>query len=600
MYKFEELIDFNDIKSLIQDFGNITDTTMAIVNIEGDILLKSDSSKFCKKNHKNSEKLCVKCITDKHLLVDSVNKSTKCHFGLEILSVPITTHKGIIGYIQMSQYLTKEPDLEYYKKQAQINGFNIEEYVETLKEIPIIPEIKLDSYKSFLAKVSMSITKISYKQLQQEEQGNIIKTSNDLLEREINKRTVELSRTNYMYRESREKYKSLLDFLPHVIYVIVDGKIKFANKATQKFFGVDKITDLIGVDEKEFIEFPLSEKNKMVHLMEKIENGEDIPFVELKVIRKNDNKIVDVDIGISKYTFDNVNGHLVIIKKINYKEEAEEYSRLLNEAISYDKLKTEFFSNISHEFRTPLNVIVSALQVLEMYSKSENMNIYIDKNEKYRLIMRQNCYRLLKLVNNIIDITKIDSGYFEINLKNHNIVSMVESIVFSVKDYIENNDLKLEFTKEVSEIIIACDAEKIERIILNLLSNAVKFTPSGGKISIRITQIDNNICIFVKDTGIGIPIEKQRIIFERFRQVDKSFARSNEGSGIGLALVQSLVQMQNGKIELKSELGKGSEFKVYFPIMKVQSCESNMKNTHLNDNRVEIINIEFSDIYEKN
>lgn len=291
---------------------------------------------------------------------------------------------------------------------------------------------------------------------------------------------------------------------------------------------------------------------------------------------------------------------MIIIRDLNYKQKVEEYSRLLNEAISYDKLKTEFFSNISHEFRTPLNVILSALQVLDIYCKTDNINTYIMKNEKYRQVMRQNCFRLLKLVNNIIDITKIDSGYFQINLKNHNIVSLVEVIAYSVQDYIENNGLNFEFTSVIPESIIACDAEKIERIILNLLSNAVKFTPKGGEVSIKICQVDNNVCIFIKDTGIGIPPEKQDVIFERFRQVDKSFARSNEGSGIGLSLVKFLVEMQNGKIKLKSMVGQGSEFIISFPIVTIESPEISVKATPLNDSRVEIINIEFSDIYEKN
>ncbi|GAA0178433.1 hypothetical protein SH2C18_14910 [Clostridium sediminicola] len=600
MYKLEELIDSNDIKPLIQDFGDMNNTTIMIIDSEGKILLRSKSSALCEKFHGANKDLSIKCTTDKHLLVCPNKELTKCHFGMGILSVPIKIFGEIIGYIQMGQFFTREADLEYYINKAELYGFNTEEYLEALSQIPIIPIEKLGSYKNFLARASSTIVKGSYKELIVKEQGDIIKSSNQLLEKEINKRTMELIKTSFMYRESREKYRSLIDFLPDVIYVVVDGKIQFANEAAQNFFGVSKITDMIGVHEKEYLKIHHTYEEKIKHVMEKVNKGHDLPFVELKVIRKKDNKAIDVNVGVSKYTYDELNGYLIIIRKFSYKKEAEEFSRLFDEAVSYDKLKTEFFSNISHEFRTPLNVIISALQVLEMYSEGDNINTYIDKNNKYRKIMRQNCYRLLKLVNNLIDITKIDSGYMDVKLENQNIVSLVEEISFTVKDYIESNQLIFSFKKEISERVIACDSEKIERILLNILSNAVKFTPSGGKITVSITEEADNVCIIIKDTGIGIAKEKQEIIFERFRQVDKSFARTNEGSGIGLSLVKSLVEIQNGRIELESELGKGSEYKIFFPIVKDKPLKSTKVNKPFNNNRVEVFNIEFSDIYEKN
>jgi signal transduction histidine kinase len=168
------------------------------------------------------------------------------------------------------------------------------------------------------------------------------------------------------------------------------------------------------------------------------------------------------------------------LKKINV-----ENIRLLNEKIAYDKLKTEFFTNMSHEFRTPLNVLLGSLQLLESYS-SKDGSIQGEKLSKHTDIMKQNCYRLLKLVNNLIDITQIDSGHLKQRLQNSNIVEIVEEVTMSVKEFIEKRSITLTFDTDVEEKIISCDIYMVERIILNLLSNATKFNKPGGSIYVQI------------------------------------------------------------------------------------------------------------------
>ena len=277
----------------------------------------------------------------------------------------------------------------------------------------------------------------------------------------------------------------------------------------------------------------------------------------------------------------------------------EEEKRTLEEVKKYDRIKIEFFANISHELRTPINVIFSALQIHEIKLndgsfKSSSKDIY-----KYTKIMKQNCYRLLRLVNNLIDITKIDAGYFLINKINYNIINLIEDITLSVADYVENKGLSIIFDTDVEEKIIACDPEKIERIILNLLSNAVKFNYSGGKIMVSIVDGIENVCVRVKDTGRGIPPDKLTTIFERFVQVDKSLARDHEGSGIGLSLVKSLVELHGGTISAISKEGVGTEFIIYLPCKLIQD-QANNENPGCDrkgDSCIERINLEFSDIY---
>jgi signal transduction histidine kinase len=210
---------------------------------------------------------------------------------------------------------------------------------------------------------------------------------------------------------------------------------------------------------------------------------------------------------------------------------------------------------------------------------------------------KQNCYRLLRLINNIIDITKMDSGFFHSNFQCKNIVSVVEEITQSIADYAKNKGICIIFDTDVEEKNTLCDADAIERIILNLISNAIKFTDEGGNINVTLKDMNSYIEIMVEDNGIGIPEEQLPLIFNRFKQVDKSLARRQEGSGIGLSIVKSLVEMHEGTIELFSEVGKGTKFTIKLPTKNSCSIDEIAADRELYDSKVEKINIEFSDIY---
>lgn len=297
---------------------------------------------------------------------------------------------------------------------------------------------------------------------------------------------------------------------------------------------------------------------------------------------------VESIIGVLLDDTGEINGGIVSSRDITDK-------RKLVETMEYDRIKTEFFANISHELRTPINVIFSALQVVEMYSFNDNTFSHITR---YNKIMKQNCYRLLRLVSNLIDITKIDSGYLKLQLGNHDIIKIVEDITMSVVDYAENKGINIIFDTDIEEKVIACDPDKIERIVMNLLSNAVKFTQEKGSIYVSIHNgREDNLYISVKDSGRGIPKEKLDIIFERFRQVDKSLARDHEGSGIGLSLVKSLVELHGGSVKVESEVGLGSNFIIKLPCRYVEDDEVLYDINEIKQSHIERISIEFSDIY---
>jgi|GEM_PF-748489 len=289
--------------------------------------------------------------------------------------------------------------------------------------------------------------------------------------------------------------------------------------------------------------------------------------------------------------------HEIEMQSIKTRLMYEENAMLLNEIKEYEELRNVFFANLSHELRTPLNVIYSAQQMMNLIISKQQCGSCKEQISKYNKIVKQNCFRLIRLIGNLIDITKIDAKYFEVIKKNCDIVKIVENITQSVAVYIKDKDIELGFETELKEKIIACDPDKIERIMLNLLSNAVKFTPQKGRIIVRMKAIPGYAVISVKDTGIGISKEMQQVVFERFVQADKSMTRNREGSGIGLSLVKSLVDLHQGRIHIDSEPGNGSEFIVEIPdeAIPYEDCVACASDN--NGQNIDRIHIEFSDIY---
>ncbi|WP_148550524.1 ATP-binding protein [Paraclostridium bifermentans] len=260
--------------------------------------------------------------------------------------------------------------------------------------------------------------------------------------------------------------------------------------------------------------------------------------------------------------------------------------------LELEKLRMDFLANISHELRTPINLILSSLQVLslKMNLLDEELSRYFNK---YLSIVDQNGRRLLKLVNNLIDTTRLESGCFSYNPKNKDIISYVENICLSVSEFVKSNNLTIIFDTDVEEKFIAFDVDNMERIILNLISNAIKFNKPGGKIEVFISCKDD-IEISVKDSGIGIPEDKIDKIFERFEQVKTNTKK--EGSGIGLNLVKSLIEMNNGSIKVESELEKGSKFTIILPNTLIKNSLSySYENSNYINNENQI-SVEFSDI----
>jgi signal transduction histidine kinase/ligand-binding sensor domain-containing protein/DNA-binding response OmpR family regulator len=229
-----------------------------------------------------------------------------------------------------------------------------------------------------------------------------------------------------------------------------------------------------------------------------------------------------------------------------------------------DMMKIKFFTNVSHEFRTPLSLIMAPVDKILKHTEAEE--------QRYQLqLINRNAKRLLNMVNQLLDFRKMEVQELRLHARNGDIISFIKEMVYSFSDVAEKKHIRLVFDSEIQSMVINFDHDKIERILFNLLSNAFKFTPDDGNVSVLLAITGKAaekqlLEIKVIDTGIGIPLDKQDKIFERFFQNEVPGSMVNQGSGIGLSITKEFVKLHNGEISVESETGRGSCFTILLPV----------------------------------
>lgn len=252
------------------------------------------------------------------------------------------------------------------------------------------------------------------------------------------------------------------------------------------------------------------------------------------------------------------------------------------------KNNDQYLLNIIHDLRSHLNVITSAAQFMEHNYKD-------DKNIKYIEIIKRNSFKMLKLINNLIDSNKIKNNYYKLNKKNIDIVPMIENTISCIEKFASERNINLIFDTNEEECIMAIDPEAIDRVIMNLLSNAIKFSNENSNIYINLVVKDKEIELSFKDEGCGISKEEKERIFDRFYKGKNN--DNIEGSGIGLNLCMLFVKAHDGKIFLESEINKGSIFTVILP-RKIEDHIETVKEEGNLINKNQEVEIEFSDTYK--
>jgi signal transduction histidine kinase/DNA-binding response OmpR family regulator len=249
------------------------------------------------------------------------------------------------------------------------------------------------------------------------------------------------------------------------------------------------------------------------------------------------------------------------IKRSKLRQELAFERREADRAKDLDIQKSQLYMNMTHEFRTPLTIILGMSKQIEDNPKA-NMKKGLD-------MINRNGQQLLNLINQMLNLSKLESGKMKLELETRDIIPFLKTIIDYFKSFSYHKEIKLHFLPEEEKIITNFDPEKLEQIISNLISNAYKFTPNNGHIYISIRKENDSISIKVKDTGRGIPKSDLEKVFERFYQVDNSTTRHHEGTGIGLSLTKELIKLMDGKISVQSPptgVSIGTEFKVTLPI----------------------------------
>lgn len=378
----------------------------------------------------------------------------------------------------------------------------------------------------------------------------------------------ELENTIMNIEQSEKTYKLLLQTLPEGI-VIVNPTTKkhiYRNEASirmLKTIGLEKLN--------ESIKTYLKEEN----------------YGNFR--RFTIDKLNNVDISLAIVKREEEGSLIVVFRMLDCEFKSIQLEKELNRIKEKNKFKTEFLSNVAYDIKKPINKIFETNNnLIENKGKYNSENI----NNHTRLV-KQNCYRLIRLLSNVEYVSRIDNGTCTLELRKCDIVKLVENIVKISKTYTDKKGIDISFKSEVNKKILSLDIDKVEKIILNILSNAIKFTDTGGKIDINLYMQNEQVCISIKDTGIGIPKDKTEVIFENFEQLDTTLSRGCEGTGMGLSVVKKLANLNNIKINVESELNKGSEFIITLPNNIVS------KNIKLQDKfaQDEKIDIEFSDIY---
>lgn len=260
-----------------------------------------------------------------------------------------------------------------------------------------------------------------------------------------------------------------------------------------------------------------------------------------------------------------------------------------------EEIKNEILANISHEFKTPVNVIYSAVQTQDLIKEKAS----IDEIVKYNKIIKQNCNRLTRLINNFIDTSRFNKDTVEGEFICKNIVEITEYLTMAVVPFAKSKRLNLIFDTSDEELYCLVDRELYDRLILNLLSNSIKYSRTNGNIKVELKDLGDFIQILVEDDGIGIDKYHLKEVFSRFERVDKSYSRNTEGCGLGLNIVKNIVNIHKGSIEVQSKKEEGTKVFIKLPKCNGDVNESNETYHRLEDNKYVKyeVEVEMSDIY---
>ncbi|HEX3106337.1 MAG TPA: response regulator [Terriglobales bacterium] len=382
----------------------------------------------------------------------------------------------------------------------------------------------------------------------------------------------EQKRAQELLRESEERHRKLFDNNPHPTWVFDKETLRFlmVNDAAVRKYGYT-LGEFLAITIKD-----IRPEDDIPVLLESLlhpQNENDGGSIWRH--RRKDGTIIDVEITSYDLNFAGRPAEVVVAVDVTQRRRDEEEKRKFTESLAAanqkldlrnreveraTQLKSRFLASMSHELRTPLNAIVGFSELLGEETAGQ-LNV---KQKRFVNHIKNGSTHLLQLINDILDLSKIEAGQLELRCEDFQVEDALPEVLSTIRPLAMAKSIQVQH-KVRPVLSVYSDRVRFKQILYNLLSNAVKFTPDGGRISIDCAEGENGVRISVTDTGIGIRLEDQEVVFEEFRQVEANTNGTSEGTGLGLAITKRLVEQQGGKITLESEPGKGSRFSFTLP-----------------------------------
>lgn len=550
-YKLQDLIDFSSIKDLFMKLYETTDIPLTIVDNEGKTILYTYQQDICGLFHKAYPESRKDCLKSDSFVAEQfkVSKETlifTCPRGLVDCAIPIVIEGNHLANLFLGQLFIGEPNVEVFKAQAKQFGYNEKDYLKAFKKVPVFTREEVEKKLEFIKVFVNFIADLGVKRLHEIELSKKIKH----VEKEISK---------------REQYKLITENSLDIITLSdKDNKIIYVSPACKKVLGYTQ-GELIGLNISDIF---LAEDLKLVdELMTKIKTQKGERYSIIFRLLKKDKQHCWVE-SVMLPTYDKETGKLVEIQAstrdiTKMKMMNEELIAAKNLADQANKAKSEFLANMSHEIRTPLNAVIGFSELLVATKLDEKQKTYVDS-------IKSSGKGLLTIINDILDLSKIESGRMEIVLEPVNIKDIFLEIerIFAQKIRSKNLKFILDIDSHLPEVLLV-DETRVRQVLLNIVGNAVKFTDNGNitlKLEKSYSDIRDaskvNLKISISDTGIGIPEAEYNKIFESFKQQSGQSNRKYGGTGLGLSITKRLVEMMNGKIYVSSVVGSGSTFTI--------------------------------------
>jgi len=367
---------------------------------------------------------------------------------------------------------------------------------------------------------------------------------------------------------SEEKHRTLIENIQDGVFIIQDAKMQFVNEAFAKMGGYT-VSEVIGKDFREFV--APEDSARVADNYQKRQAGEKVPKeYEFHILHKDGKTRILVNINVGLIMYRGKISSMGTVKDITERKKAEEI-RLENVCLTLaSKAKSEFLATMSHELRTPLNSIIGFSGLL----KEKGAGGLNEKQVHYVDNIMASGKHLLNLINDILDISKVEAGKMELSIEKISVPETINGMIDLIKENAIKHNVVMKTKLDPDVVFIETDSQKFKQILVNLLNNAVKFNkPEGGTVIVSVKKEGDVVKFSVSDTGIGIKEEDMERLFNTFEQLDSGISRSYGGTGLGLAISKKLVELMGGSIMVESKYGEGSTFTFLLPVIAKKAGE---------------------------